>query len=104
MVLPHWARPQLYPDSKFKDFAYPKIERLDHWIQFVNACLGNGKTTAGFNYAGPLTEAVLLGGVASRFPKTTLHWNAKKLAFTNVREANQYVRRSYRKGWQIASL
>ena len=51
--------------------------------------------------AGPLTETVLLGSVASRFPKTTLNWDAAKLRFTNVKEANQYVRRKYRKGWDI---
>ena len=60
--------------------------------------------SANFDYAGPLTEAVLLGGVASRFPKTTLEWNAKKFAFGNVSEANAFVRRTYRKGGEVAGL
>ena len=76
MVLPHIARAQLYPNSKFEDYKYPEVERSQPLGSFVNACLGEGKTSANFDYAGPLTESVLLGGVASHFPQTTLEWNA----------------------------
>ena len=38
--------------------------------------MGNGKTTTSFDYSGPLTEAVLLGPLSTRFPKTTLEWNS----------------------------
>jgi hypothetical protein len=51
-----------------------------------------------------LTEAVLLGSIASRFPKTTLAWDAPKTAFSNVKEANTYVRRAYRSGWSVRGL
>lgn len=104
MLLPHVAKPELFPDSKFGDFRPPQIKGDDHWLQFVEACLGNGQTSANFDYAGPLTEAVLLGSVATRFPKTTLNWEAAKLKFTNVSEANKFVRRAYRKGWEVAEL
>lgn len=103
MVLPHVARPLLYPDKKFKDFKYPEIASGDHYGEFVEACRGNGKTLASFDYAGPLTEAVLLGGVASRFPKTTLNWNAAKLKFEQA-EANHFIRREYRRGWTVKAL
>ena len=103
LVLPHIAKPLLYPDAKFKDFKYPDIGEVNHWGSFVNACRGEGQTSANFSYAGPLTEAVLLGGVASRFPKTTLEWNAQKLKF-NLSEANQFVRRNYRRGWSVKGL
>lgn len=103
MALPHFAKPQMYPDAKFTDFQYPNLKELDHWGAFVNACLGEGETTAHFAYAGPLTEAVLLGGVASRFPQTTLEWDARKLKF-NLREANQFIRLKYRKGWRVKGL
>jgi hypothetical protein len=76
----------------------------NHWHQFVDAVLGQGKTGANFDYAGPLTEAVLLGSVASRFPQQTLEWNAANQTFANVAAANQYVRRKYRAGWEIAGL
>jgi len=103
LVLPHIARPLLYPDKKFKDFKYPDIPSTDHYGEFVEACRGNGQTLAGFSYSGPLTEAVLLGGVASRFPKATLKWNSPKLKFDQT-EANQFIRRDYRRGWSIKGL
>jgi hypothetical protein len=104
MCLPHIATPQLYPDKEFRDFKMPKVSSDDHWKQFAEACRGNGQTAANFDYAGPLTEAVLLGGVATRFPHTTLEWEAAKLKFTNLAEANQHVRRAYRPGWEVKEL
>jgi predicted dehydrogenase len=104
MLLPHIAPPQLYPEATFKDFRRPKVESHNHWLQFVEACRGNGQTAAGFDYSGPLTEAVLLGGVATRFPQTTLEWNARALKFNNVAEANPYLRRTYRQGWEVKGL
>lgn len=104
MLLPHIGQPALLPVAKFESYPMPKVGSVDHWGQFVDACLGNGKTSANFDYAGPLTEAVLLGSVATRFPKTTLNWNAARLKFTNVTEANTYVRKKYRKGWEVKGL
>jgi predicted dehydrogenase len=103
MALPHFSRPMLYPDAKFTDFKMPEVGEANHWGQFVEACKGNGKTSAHFDYAGPLTEAVLLGCIASRFPHTTLKWNSPKLKF-DLAEANQFVRRDYRKGWSVKGL
>jgi hypothetical protein len=103
MALPHYSHPMLYPDAKFKDFKYPEVGELNHWGQFVDACRGEGRTSADFAYAGPLTEAVLLGCVATRFPHTTLDWNSKKLSFEQA-EANSFVRRAYRKGWEVKGL
>jgi hypothetical protein len=104
MLLPHIAGPKLLPADQFKDYPKPKVSGNDHWQQFVEACRGNGKTAASFDYSGPLTEAVLLGSVATRFPKTTLEWNGADLKFTNLADANQYVRRQYRKGWEVKGL
>ncbi len=103
MVLPHYGRPQLYPETKFHGFVQPDAGEANHWGQFVEACRGQGQTTANFAYAGPLTEAVLLGGVASHFPQTTLKWQADKLKF-DLSEANHLVRRKYRKGWSVKGL
>ena len=104
MMLPHIARAQLFPEKDFENWTRPKVTENDHWQQFVEACRGNGRTSAGFDYSGPLTETILLGSVATRFPHTALEWNAKRLKFRNVSEANQYVRRSYRKGWGVRGL
>ena len=70
------AKPQLYPDAQFKNTPLPTLPPQNHWTQFAEACRGNGKTSAGFEYSGPLTETVLLGGVTTRYPRTTLEWNA----------------------------
>jgi predicted dehydrogenase len=103
MALPHWSRPQLYPDRKFGNYEFKMEESVNHWHSFVDACLGRGQTSANFSYAGPLTEAVLLGGVASRFPGTSLNWDARRMAF-DVVAANDLVARKYRKGWEVKGL
>jgi hypothetical protein len=103
LVLPHWSRPLLYPDKKFKDLKFPEVKERDHWGSFVEACLGGAKTTAGFDYSGPLAESVLVGTVALRLPKTTLHWNALTQTFAEA-EANHFVRRQYRNGWAVKGL
>ena len=104
LLLPHMSgRPALFPAAKFRDFKLPQVQGINHWGQFVEACRGNGKTTADFAYAGPLTETILLGGIASRFPQTTLEWNSRKMKF-GMREANALVRRSYRQGWAVKGL
>jgi predicted dehydrogenase len=103
MVLPHINRPLLYPDKKFKDFKYPTVPNGDHYGEFIQACRGLCRTSANFNYAGLLTETVLMGGVATRFPKTKLKWNAPKLEFDET-AANKFVQREYRTGWAVKDL
>jgi predicted dehydrogenase len=101
---PYIAAPVLLPAEKYADYKLPRPGAENHYLQFVEACRGNGKTSTPFAYSGPLTEGVLLGCLATRFPKTTLEWNAAALKATNVNEANQFVRRRYRKGWEVEGL
>ena len=101
---PYIADPILLPIEKFKDTKLTKQGGENHYLQFIEACRGNGKTSASFDYSGPLTESVLLGCLSTRLPKTLLEWNAADLKVTNVAEANQYVRRRYRKGWEVEAL
>lgn len=103
MVIPHISRPVLYPDKKFGSMPYPEVPSRDHWGAFVEACRTGSSTSANFNYAGPLTETVLLGGVACRFPQTTLKWDSAGLRF-DLAEANDLIRRSYRTGWRVSPL
>ena len=104
MVLPHWGAPRMYPAEKYQGYKYPKLEPTDHYHQFVDAVRGEGKTLAPYDYSGPLTESVLLGGIAVRFPKQKLEWDAKNIKVTNVAEANNFVQREYRKGWEFDRL
>ena len=64
--------------------------------EVANASMYDGSTA--------LTEAVLMGPVATRFPNTTLEWDANKLKFKNSPEANRLIRRKYRAGWKVKSL
>ena len=101
---PYIDVPILFPVARFKEYKLPHPESQDHYRQFVEACRGNGKTSAPFDYSGPLTESVLLGCLATRFPGTTLEWNARSMTITNKPEANQFVRRVYRRGWEVPGL
>jgi predicted dehydrogenase len=101
---PYIRQPVLLPAEKFANYKIPRQEAQNHYLQFIDACRSNGETSTPFSYSGPLTETVLLGCLSTRFPQTTLEWDAAKLAVTNVKEANAFVRRSYRKGWQVEGL
>src|SRR5688572_16339760 len=116
MLLPHLAGPRFYPVENFKDFAYPKdIKGLSHWHRWIDAILDGSKTSDGFDYAGPLSEAVQLGNVATRavrapIPKRgsnivknppVLNWDAENLRFTNSPEANALLTKTYRPGWEV---
>jgi predicted dehydrogenase len=103
LLLPHIARAQLFPTATHAGYQLPREKGANHWKTFVEACRGNDKTTTGFDYAGPLTEAVLLGGVAARFPKTTLKWDSDALKF-DLKAADKFIRRPYRQGWEVAGL
>ncbi|MBN1124018.1 MAG: Gfo/Idh/MocA family oxidoreductase [Sedimentisphaerales bacterium] len=104
MVLPHWAGPQLYPMDKFKGYKRPDVKSLDHYQEWVDACMGNGKTDAGFDYSGPLTETTQLGNLSIRYPGKMLEWDASNLRFTNAPEANRYIHKKYRDGWSVKGL
>jgi predicted dehydrogenase len=101
---PYIGMPVLLPAEKFRGHRTPEVATTDHYGQFVEACRGNGATSAPFDYAGPLTEMVLLGCLATRFPKVALEWDAANLKVTNVEEANKFVRRKYRHGWEEPGL
>jgi len=102
--IPHIAAPKLFPAAKFQDYTFPEAEQGHHWTEWAEACRNGGQPGANFDYSGALTEAVLLGSVAVRFPQTTLQWNSARLQFENERAANQHLRRTYRPGWEVAGL
>jgi len=104
MLLPHIAMPVLLPAQDFAGYAMPEHVTTDHYFEFAEAVLGNGKTSTPFEYSGALTESVLLGPLATRFPNTTLQWNGAKARFTNSTEANGFLRRKYRAGWSVPGL
>lgn len=104
LLLPHVGKPVLLPEDKFADYPRPPLEPVNHWHSFLEAVRGTGTPSANFDYAGPLTEWVLMGGIATHFPHTELVWNAAELKFVGHAEATAKVRRTYRRGWEIEGL
>ena len=108
LYLPHFMKlPQLIVDGKYKEMDIESFnlgapvrdydsEGKKHYHQFVDACLGKDKTSAPFSYASRLTETILLGVIAGRFPNETLHWDSVKARFSE-NKANQYLKGKYRK-------
>ena len=107
LLAPHAQRPICFPEERYAQRRFPKLDAMDHYLDFLNAVRGEAvKPIADFqSYGAPLTETILLGGIASRFPMQTLEWNAAQMQFTNLPEANRWVGRDrYRSGWNIPEL
>ena len=107
LLAPHRGLPVPYLEKgTFERSDYPRLKARNHYADFVNAVRGEDvKPLADFyEYGGPLTETVLLGTLATRFPKETLKWDADKLRFTNNNRANKYIHKEYRKGWKVKGL
>ncbi len=99
MVLPHWDMPTFYRQGEPLDVAIEPVGRINHYHEWVAACVGEGTTSTPFSYGGVVTEAVLLGTIAGNFPQTELRWDSSLMEFLPA-EANQFVRREYREGWR----
>lgn len=78
-----------------------------HEQEWINACKGGPAGGSDFEWAGPLTETVLLGNVCLRpelkekLSGMVLKFDPAKPGFTNLPEADQYLHHEYRKGWSL---
>ena len=70
----------------------------------VDAILEGRRSCADFRHGGPLTEAVLVGAIADRFPDVWLEWESEALRFRDHPAASALVRRTYRDGWKVEGL
>lgn len=103
MLLCDYNRRVLLPEKQFAGFVPPKPTipaSIGHHKEWVEACKSGATTTCNFDYAGALTEAVLLGVVSYRC-RQPLEWDAANLRVTNTREADRFLRREYRKPWSL---
>ena len=94
---------RLFPEEKFKDFKAPEqtiADSIGHHEEWIAACKTGSPTTCNFDYSGALAECVLLGTVAYRVGKK-LEWDAEALKAKNAPEADEFLRRAYRKGWEL---
>lgn len=112
------SNPKLLPTSRMQNINVKQsIKRVPegHYLQWVNACIagyGKNELSSPFEYAGPLTESILMGNLALRSwqlkdasgkfnGRKKLLWDAQNMKITNFDEANQFVKRKYREGWEL---
>ena len=97
----------------------PEYGHARKWVDACKAGFGSKEhkeLTSSFDYAGPMTETVLMGNLAIRsfllrkekangqadyYGRKKLLWDGDKMRITNLEEANQFVTRTYRKGWNV---
>ena len=100
----HGGMPQLLPSELHEEAEkVPKTMKRSpgHYEEWLLACKGGPKPVSNFDYAGPLTEILLLGLLACRSPGRRLEWDSANLKFTNAPELNPFVHAEYRKGWTL---
>ncbi|MBO9617952.1 MAG: Gfo/Idh/MocA family oxidoreductase [Niabella sp.] len=106
LLLPHFMQlPKLIVNDQYENIDVAKYdpdgaagkpvtnydtESLKHYHQFVDTCLGKAKCSAPFAYSAKLTEVILLGVIAARFPNETLHWDSKSAQFKEAK-ANKFI-------------
>lgn len=104
LVLPHVGRLMLFPEDKYPEGTIEDLESLNHYHGWVDGCISGDQPSDGFGYAAKLTEAVLLGNIAIRWRKEKLQWDEASMSFTSHPEANRWLRREYRDGWDIEAV
>ena len=100
----HPPRARIIPEAKMKAYRQPEpfIPRSPgHKREWIDAVRGGKPASSNFiDYAGRLTEIVLLGNLAIRAGRK-IAWDAEDLKAKGCPEADRYIRREYRKGWDF---
>ena len=94
---------QLLPADKWKDYKLPAqlLQRSPgHMSDWIRAAKGGEQSCSDFSIAVPFTEWVLLGVIAFRVPGKLL-WDSKNFRFTNSAAANNLLKPTFRKGWEL---
>ncbi len=95
--------PELIPKSKMDSYKQPEKtlpRSIGHHKEWIEACKGRGTPRSNFDFAGPLTEALLLGTLSVRTGKRLL-WDSENMRITNEPEANELLHYKYRDGWTL---
>ena len=96
----------LIPGSRWAEYQLPPrmlTRSPGHQRDWIRACKGGEPACSNFSIAGPYTEWMVLGAIATRVEGKLL-WDARKMEFTNNRDANRYVKPAFRKGWELKPL
>jgi predicted dehydrogenase len=106
MLIADYGRHQLLPADRFEDFAAPQKTLLDssgHWNEWLNSCKTGEPTTCNFDYAGRLTETVLLGIVAYR-AQQAFEWDPETMIVKDNPAAQHLLTKDYRRGFEVIGL
>ena len=101
----HAGRPRIVPEAKRREYGRPPkmLSRSPgHHKEFVEACKAGKPEDAksGFWYAGPFTEALLVGNLAVRLGKR-VEWDTRTMSSPNCPEADNYITKFYRAGFDL---
>jgi len=100
----HGGMPELLPvalHEEAKKVPKTMVRSPGHYEEWLQACKGGPRPVSNFDYAGPLTEIVLVGVLALRAPGKKLEWDSVNLKVKNVPELDAYVQTEYRNGWVL---
>jgi predicted dehydrogenase len=103
IVAGYLEQPFLVDDQQQKDLKPPEKtmpRSIGHHAEWLESILGGPPAASAFDHSGPLTEMVLLGNLAVRTGRR-IEWDAANMRVTNDREAQKFVKREYRKGWEL---
>jgi predicted dehydrogenase len=98
----HGGMPELLPAELHEEAArVPKTTKRScgHYEEWLLACKGGPKPVSNFDYAGPLTEILLLGVLALRAPGRRLQWDSQRMKVTNAPDLDPFIEGIYRTGW-----
>lgn len=96
-------RTRLIPDAKMADYKLPDpvlTRSPGHYRDWLRACKGGEPACSNFSVAAPFVSWMLLGAIAMRY-EGKLEWDAQKMEFSNNKEANQYLKPKFHKGWKF---
>ncbi len=90
-------------DGKVEELPDVEYKRSPgHFQEWVQAIKGGEEAMSNFpNYAGPLTETILLGNLAVWADGKKIEWDAKNLKATNAPEVASIIKHEYRDGWSL---
>jgi hypothetical protein len=94
---------RILPEARMREYQRPPQtlpRSIGHHEEWIQACKGGEPAGSNFEYAGPLTETVLLGNVAIR-AGVRLIWDSERMRFPNFPEADAFIHREYREGWSL---
>ena len=95
--------PRLLPLELHREYKRPAktLPRVEgHHADWLQACKGGTPACSSFEYGARLTEFMLMPNLSVRTRKV-IKWDGPNMKVINAPEADQYLRSTYRPGWEL---